>query len=211
MTTPAADSRASDRSTPERTHDVYLTTSTGRFYISNPNRGVTLKDDQIVWTFDGKVDGAPFKNIVEVHLQSGGSWQKPINLCQIAFADRYKLIVTNGNELGIPNDEQRARYRDFVHDLHARLAAHAAARSGLPITFSAGYPSGRYLFLLVLTVIMALIFIGVPLVVLLFTGEIRPLMLLIVGAVFIWPLKQMMQENVPRSYDPARLPNDLMD
>lgn len=206
MDTPVADTAADIR-----THDVYLTTSAGRFYISNPNRGVTLYPDQIVWTFDGKIDGAPFKNIVEVHLQSGGNWQAPLNLCQIAFADRYKLIVTNGNELGIPNDEQRARYRDFVRDLHTRLAAHAAARSGPPIAFSAGYPSGRYLFLLVLTVIMALMFIGLPLVLLLLTGEIRPLMLLIVGAGFIWPLKQMMRENIPRSYDPARLPDDLMD
>src|SRR5262245_28419172 len=165
MDTPAADAvprNAATEHTNERRHRVYFTTSARRFYIKHPNHGVTLRTDEIVWTFAGKPDGAPFTNITEVHLQSGGAWQTPINLCQITFADRYKLIVTNGNEYGIPNDEQRAHYRDFVHDLLARLAARAPSRSGAP-AFNAGYPASRYLFLLVLAAILGLIFIGVPL------------------------------------------------
>ena len=198
------------RASVERTHDVHFTTSAGRFYIRNPNRGVTLADDHLAWTFAGKGDGAPFKNIARVNLHSGGSWQTPINLCEVTFADRYKLIVINGDALGFQSAEQNARYRDFVHDLHARLAAHAATRAGPPIAFTAGYPEGRYLFLLVLAVLMGLIFIGVPLVALLLTGEVRPFMLLIVGAFFIWPLARMMQNNAPRRYDPTRLPLELV-
>lgn len=155
MDTPAAEQNhppATDAN--ERTHDVYFTTSAGRFYLRNPNRGVTLRADSLAWTFDGKADGAPFKNIAQVNLHSGGSWQTPINLCEVTFADRYKLIVINGDGLGLKSAEQGARYRDFVYDLHARLAAHAATRTGPPIVFSAGYPVRRYLFLLVLTVLM---------------------------------------------------------
>jgi hypothetical protein len=36
-------------------------------------------------------------------------------------------------------------------------------------------------------------------------------MLLIVGGFFIWPLKRMMENNTPRTYDPAKLPRDLVD
>jgi hypothetical protein len=171
---------------------------------------VTLTAEQIGWTFGGKADGAPFKNIIGMQLQSGGSWQAPINLCHIVFADRYKLVVTNGNEFGLVNDIQRTRYRDFVHDLHARLVAHAPTRTGAPIAFTAGYPAGRYSVLVLLAVLMGLITIGVPLVGLLITGEVRPFMLLIVGVFFIWPLKTMMENNAPRSYDPAKLPNELV-
>ena len=194
----------------ERTHDVFFTTSAGRLYLRNPNHGVTLGTDHIAWTFADKADGAPFKNIVQVNLHSGGSWQTPISLCEIMFADRYKLIVIDGDGLGLKSAEQSARYRDFVYDLHARLTARAAMRAGPPIAFTAGYPAGRYLFLLVLTVILGLICVGAPLVMLLITGEVRPLMLLIVGALFIWPLKRMMANNVPRSYDPAQLPKEIM-
>lgn len=194
----------------ERTHDVFFTTSAGRFYIRNPNHGVTLTADGLAWTFSGKADGAPFKNIAKVNLQSGGSWHAPLNLCEITFADRYKLIVTNGDVHGVKNAEQNARYCDFVHDLHARLAAHATARTGPPISFTAGYPAGRYPLLMVLAAVMGLITIGVPLVALLITGEVRPFMLLIAGAFFIWPLMRMMQENAPRAYDPAKLPREIV-
>jgi hypothetical protein len=194
----------------ERTHDVFFTTSAGRLYLRNPNRGVTLGADHIAWTFADKADGAPFKNVVQVNLHSGGSWQAPINLCEVTFADRYKLIVVNGDGLGFKSAEQSARYRDFVHDLHARLAAHAATRAGTPIAFTGGYPAGRYLFLLVPVVILGLICVGLPLVILLLTGEVRPLMLLIVGALFIWPLKRMMANNTPRTYDPMKLPKELV-
>jgi hypothetical protein len=205
----AADERTTT-GTHERTYDVFFTTSAGRFYLRNPNRGVTLTADGLAWTFAGKADGAPFKNIATVNLQSGGSWHAPLNLCEVIFADRYKLIVTNGDALGFKSAEQSARYRDFVHDLHARLAAHAATRTGPPIAFTAGYPAGRYALLMVLAVAMGLITIGVPLVALLFTGEVRPFMLLIVGAFFIWPLKRMMANNAPRAYDPAKLPKELV-
>lgn len=196
--------------TNERTHDVYFTTSERRFYFRNDNRGVTLGPDHIAWTFDGKPDGAPFKNLVEVHLQSGGSWQSPVHLCEIVFADRFKLMVLNGNDHGLPDERQRTRYRDFVHDLHTRLAAHACACESSPITFTAGFSPGRYHLLMVFAVLLGLITIGVPLVALLITGEVRPLMVLVIGAVFIWPLKSMMEANAPRDYDPSQPPRDLV-
>ena len=60
------------------------------------NRGVTLRPDHIAWTFDGKADSAPFKNIVEVCLQTAPGGHRFVRICQITFADRYKLLVTNG-------------------------------------------------------------------------------------------------------------------
>ena len=51
-------------------------------------------------------------------------------------------------------------------------------------------------------VLMAFMSVGIPLGLLFYTGEIKALMLLIVGVVFIRPLKTMMANNRPRHYDP---------
>ena len=80
---------------PESHYDLYL--RAGRsigLYFRNTNHGVTLTPGRINWTFDGKADGAPFQNIRSVHLQTGGDWRDPTNICTITFADGYKLVAT---------------------------------------------------------------------------------------------------------------------
>src|SRR5215218_3013432 len=102
-------------------HDVYIRTGDAGFYFRNENHGVTLTAQRINWTFDGQEDGAPYINIRSVHLQTGGNWRNPIGICRVTFADGHVLIVTNADDRGLPGDERRPLYRDFVHDLHARL------------------------------------------------------------------------------------------
>lgn len=204
---PATDEPAADK----RTHDVRFTTSARPSFMHTANRGVTLADDGITWTFDGKRDGAPFKNIVEVCLQTAPGGHRLVRICQITFADGFKLMVTNGNAFALPTEAQRAAYRGFMHDLHTRLAAHAAVRDRPPIVFKAGFAARLYRWLMVRVVLWALVFVGAPLTLFLMTGETRPFLVL-VGALVVGALLwRMVHSNAPRTYDPARLPKDLVE
>jgi hypothetical protein len=193
-----------------RTHDVFFTTSKRNRFFYNAYRGVTLASDHVAWTFNNKDDSAWYKSIVEVRLQTGGSWVKPISICEITFADGYRLLVNNGNALGTPTDVQRTAYRDFVYDLHARLRAHAATRERQPIAFKSGFTPARYRSVLTGAGALGLMLVGIPLAALLFTGEVKPFFLLCAGLFFVWPLAITVQRNAPLTYDPSKPPNALI-
>jgi hypothetical protein len=210
MDTPDPERATEAHATDTRNHDVHFTTTRPSF-IYAANRGVTITSDGLAWTFDGKPDGAPFKNIVEVCLQTAPGGSRLVRICQITFADGYTLLVSNGNAFAVPTKTQRAAYRGFIHDLHARLAAHAAVRDGPPIAFKAGFAARVYLWLMIRVALWVLVFVGAPLILFLMTGETKPFLLLIgalVVGVLLW---RMVHSNAPRTYDPGKLPKDLVD
>ena len=84
---------AGEHATGERTYDLSFTAGRRGVLFRNASRGVTLTQDCITWTYDGRPDSGPFGNIVEIRLQSGGDWRNITHLCEIVFADRYRLIV----------------------------------------------------------------------------------------------------------------------
>jgi hypothetical protein len=61
---------ANNHNTHRRTHDVGFTTSAWTWFVRNANRGVTLADDHIAWTFDNREDSAWLSSIDEVRLQT---------------------------------------------------------------------------------------------------------------------------------------------
>jgi hypothetical protein len=206
LATPSTPS-ASER----RKHDVCFTTSAQMSFMHTGHRGVTVGPDSIAWTFKGKADGVPFKNIVEVCLQTAPGAHRLLRICQITLADGYKLLVTNGNAFGVPTEAQRAAYRGFMHDLHARLAAHAAVREGPPIEFKAGFTARLHFWLMLRVALWALVFVGAPLAGFLMTGDTKPILLFVAAAFVGALLWRMVHSNAPRSYDPAKLPKDLVE
>jgi hypothetical protein len=190
----------------KRRYDVYLTAGGRRFYFRNDNHGVTLDDARIAWTYDGRTEKAPLSDIVAVHLQSGGSWQNVIDQCEIAFATGDTVTVSNAGASGVPDDGQTPIYRDFVRDLHRRLAARGAGA----IRFTAGYRPLNYRVVLVGAVLLGMICVALPLVLLAITGEFKVLGLLVGGVVLCWPLARMVQNNAPREYQPQKLPDELL-
>jgi hypothetical protein len=197
--------------TGQRKHDVCFTTSARPSFMGNAHRGVTIASDHIAWTLDGKGDAAPFKNVVAVCLQTAPGAHRFLRICEITFADRYKLLATNGNEFGVPTEPQRAAYRDFMHDLHARLIAHAATRDRPPIAFTVGLAAKLHRWVKVRVVLWALVFVGAPLAAFLMTGETKPFLLLIGALVVGTLLWRLTQANAPRTYDPAKLPKDMIE
>ena len=186
---------------PEAHYDLDL--RAGRsigFYFGNSNHGVTLTAERINWTFEGIADGAPFHNIRTVHLQTGGDWREPTNLCTITFADGYKLVVVNSD------DARRPVYRNFVRDLHSRLAAVQTST-----VFTSGYQGFRYPLIIACAVLLGVMSIGMPVVAMILQRGIGPITAMLAGVVLYWPLIKMIDKNAPRNHDPRNLPAELLE
>jgi hypothetical protein len=193
--------------TAETHHDLSIRTGNAGFYFRNTNRGVTLTADRINWTFEGQEDGAPYKNIRNVHLQTGGDWRNPIGICRITFADGHVLIVSNADSLGYPDEERRSVYRDFVHTLHTHLAELPDAA----ISFTTGWEGFRYPLIIACAIGLGIICLVVPIIVMIKSGNIfEPIGILLGGVALCWPLMTAAEKNSPRSYDPRYPPEELL-
>jgi hypothetical protein len=196
------------RDTPRRYYDLVLMIGQPRFVFRNPNRGVTLQPDAILWTQDGREMRAPLNTIREIRMQSGGDWRNALNQCVITFAGGRMLTMTDGTAYGATDDAQTPIYRGFVRDLH-RCLEKAKLTSG--IAFIAGYTQGRYMVVLVAAIVLGVMCIATPLVLLVILREIKVLGVLIAGGFMCWPLAKMVMANAPRSYNPAYPPGELME
>ncbi len=107
---------------------------------------------------------------------------------------------------GLSDKEQTQIYRDFVCDLHGRLAGAGQSR----ISFTAGMSDLRYKGLFVTLMIAGLFFVATPLVLAILTGDMKALMLVGAGALFVWPFMRVLSNNTPRNYTPDVLPDELI-
>jgi hypothetical protein len=150
----------------------------------------------------------PFQNIATIHLQTAqiGNMSRVLDQCIVEFSDGVRLIVTNGAPSGLPDDAKTAIYRDFVCDLHRRLAA---GRYGA-IRFSAGMAPWRYTGLKITLVIAGLFFVAAPAVLGLAFGDLKGLGLAVGGAFLCAPFVRMLMNNAPRNYTPDDLPEQLL-
>ena len=188
-----------------RSYDVYFRADGRIFGLRLANHGITISDARIDWVSDGRPDAARLDSIVAVHLQTGGAWQNPLATCRITFRGGRTLLVIGGNSLGTSDAGQASLYRAFAYDLHRRLAAMNSIAS-----FTAGYTEARYRVAFFCGLLLAAMFLGIPLVVLFIKPEAQLILLFMTGAAFLWPLWLMLQKNAPRSYLPSHLPNDLL-
>jgi hypothetical protein len=171
------------------------------FRLHDP--GITLRESRIAWHEDGARHQAKLADIASVHLQTGGDWQNPIARCDIGFTDGRVLHVSDATAGGVPNEASRAIYRDFLRNLHDRLA-------GARVSFTAGYSQARCRVVLVAAILLGLILVATPLVLLLITDETSMLYPLFVGAMLALPLARMVKANAPRPYAPDAVPDELM-
>jgi hypothetical protein len=185
-------------------YDLVFRAGTNPRFSLGSHQGVTLTAERIAWSCDGKDDGAAFANIRKVNLESSGDPAHP-NACTITFADGYRLIVTSGDANGFADPERTPIYRDFVRDLHARLAlAKTATR------FDAGYQGHRYPLAIAGMVLIGSVSIVVPLFAIIWTGSIGAIGLLFAGALLYLPMMQAIEKNTPRTYTADKVPEEML-
>jgi hypothetical protein len=188
-----------------RFYDLCINVAGRRLYWRNPNHGVTLGNDTIAWTMDGGAVETAYGNIAAVHLNSTGQ-KITTDQCTITFADGSGLLIVNTDPGGYRDAECAARYRDFVRDLHARLASERYAQ----IRFTAGVPRWRYLVMLASAIAAAPVFALAGLTGYLFDDLWHGLVLFVIGEYFCWTLGRRALANAPRDYTPERLPEELL-
>jgi hypothetical protein len=188
-----------------RRYELCICPAGRRLYWRNPNHGVTLGNDSMTWTMDGTAVEMAYGNIVAVHLNSQGQ-KITADRCTITFSDNSGLLIVNTDPGGFADAARAQAYRDFVRDLHARLAAGAYTQ----IRFTAGVPRWRYRTMLAGAVAAALFF-GI-------TGPIgyfvfhlwNGLALFLLGFYFCWTIGRRALANAPRDYTPDKLPEALL-
>jgi hypothetical protein len=190
-------------------YDVYFYVAGGaRLVLRNPNHGIAVDDDGISWTAIGITRRQAYATVAAVHLQTAalGNAANVIDQCKIEFSDGPAITVSNASSSGLPDETQTPLYRDFVRDLHTRLAAHGSGAT----RFTAGMAQWRYRVLLGALVAAGLLFIVTPLGLLVVTGDWHVLIPMAMGASLCWPFTRLMMNNVLRGYTPDRLPEELL-
>jgi hypothetical protein len=188
-----------------RTYDLCINVAGRRLLWRNSNHGVTLGNDSIAWTMDGGAMEMAYGNIVAVHLNSSGQ-KITADRCTITFADGSGLLIVNTDPGGYRDAERATRYRDFVRDLHTRLASERYPG----IRFTAGVPRWRYLVMLGSAIAAAPVFALAGVGGYLFYHLSNGLFLFAVGEYFCWKLGRRALANAPHDYAPDRLPEKLL-
>jgi hypothetical protein len=189
-----------------RTYDLAVQTSRQRLAFGLRTRRIMLADDRFDWEIDGEPDAALLTSVVEVNLRSGGSWLHPVAQCRIRFKDGFILTVSDAPASGHPDKAKRPVYREFVLDLHRRLAA----RPDLATRFVSGYTETQFRVLALCALLFVAMCIGIPIAVFFLAPNREIVLTLIVGAAFVWPLLRMLHHNSPGTYEPRELPPALL-
>ena len=188
-----------------RTYDLCINIAGRRLFWRNPNHGVTLGNNTIAWTMDDGAVEKEYSDIVAVHLNSVGQ-KTTTDRCTISFVDGSGLLIVNTDPGGYRDAERATRYRDFVRDLHARLAFGRYPQ----IRFIAGVPRWRYLVMLGSAIVAAPVFAVAGLGGYLFYHLGNGPLLFVLGEYFCWRLGRLALVNAPRDYTPDRLPEELL-
>jgi hypothetical protein len=194
--------------TDARTYDVFFVTPTSRrFVLTNPNHGITVTSEGLAWAVGGMAQASALRDITAIHLSTASIGNAgEIDQCKIEFGSGGTITVTNSKANGLPDTAQTPFYRDFVRDLHKRLAVepHAAVR------YSAGVSPLRYKFMVATLIVAALFFIVTPIGLMFFTGDPTALWYAGGGVALCFPLLRLLRTNTPRSYTPDRPPPELL-
>jgi hypothetical protein len=192
-------------------YDVYFTVSGGpRFVMWNTNHGITVGDNGMSFAVDGQMRSITFADIAAIHLSSGTVGEDVIDQCKIEFTAGNTITVFNTASSGLSNKEQTQIYRDFVYDLHGRLAGAGAGQSIGKISFTAGMSGTRYNVALIALIVAGLFFVLTPLVLAVITGDAHALILMGTGAFLVWPFMRVVGNNTPRNYTPDAPPDELL-
>jgi len=202
MLAPAADAR---------THEVYFYAGKRRFsYLRMPNRGVTLDDDGVSWPADKQAVQKPYSDIVAVHLDTASAAGKVSRRCIVEFNDATVLCAANGPAIGRPEQMAAQPYRDFVRDLHRRLAA----RSHQAVRFTTGMGRtgmGRVgLAVLLVFLIVGFLFDGAILVMAAVNRDLNSLYVALFCLLVFVAVAAFLRRIRPRRYPPDKVPEDQL-
>lgn len=190
-----------------RYYDLYFREGpAGGFVFRYRDCGMRLSLAGMDWESAGERRFTDYSTIDEVRLQTGHLPKSGyFGTCQITFRNGRSVTVTSLDSWGSPDGERLDDYAEFVQDLHGHLSDEDRRR----IRFHAGSTPGRQMAGTISIGLGAVMFVVLPLVLAVITGEAKALFLMLGGIAFIFPAFRTLKKNEPREYDPRHLDEDL--
>lgn len=192
-----------------RDYGLFVRPGTGGLALKLSDEGVGLTDERLFWANGGGEETRPLSDISGVHLTVAHITRHgDFGSCEIRFGEAVPLQVVASSAFGFPDEQRSPVYAAFIRDLHASLAQRPAGT----VRFSAGVSEGRLRVMQVMLIIAGLLFVALPLVLLLLllSGELGMLAAALAGGILVAGLYGWTEKNRPRSYDPRRVPPELL-
>ena len=178
----------------------------GGFIWRYRDSGLALTPLGMEWRAAGQQRFTDWSTIDTIRVQTGHIPKSGyFGSCQITFRNGRALSVTSLDSWGSADASRLDDYSEFLQDLHTYLSEADKKR----IHFVAGVTEGRQIFGKVAVVLGGAMFVLLPLVLLLLTGEIKALFITVGGLAFIIPAFRTLKKNEPRTYNPDSLDDDL--
>lgn len=192
---------------PRRDYGLFVRRNPGSIALKLSDEGVAIAGERLVWTIGTGEDSRPLSDVSAVHLSVAHTARHgDFGSCIIHFSGAAPLQVVGSSAFGFPDEERAPVYASFVRDLHKTLATKPTGA----VRFSAGMSEGRLRVMQVMLVIAVLLFVALPIVVLLLTGDLGMLAATALGGIFVAGFYGWAQTNRPRGYDPHRVPPELL-
>ncbi|GAB1717064.1 MAG: hypothetical protein NTAFB05_21060 [Nitrobacter sp.] len=192
-------------------YDLYYLVNGERYFWRSASHGVSLIDDgrdsAIAWRAGaGEAGRQLWTDIVSVNMPDAQG-KDAVNKCRIDFRGGRFLMVTDAGINGKVDPVRAPVYRDFIHDLHLRLADAPEGR----IRFTTGVSQTYRKAMVALGLITAVLFVATPAVLVVDLHEWRAIGPLTAGATFIWPFWKKIGSNRPHVYDPRHPPGEATE
>lgn len=192
---------------PPRSYDLHFREGPGGGIVWRyRDAGIVLTPTAMEWRTGGEPRTTDYSTIESIRLQTGYLPKSgAFGTCLVTFRNGRTLGINSMSSWGAPDPERFDDYAEFLQDFHARLSDEDCRR----IRFLAGATEGRQMLARISVWIGVAFFLVLPVVLLLITGEIKALFLCFAGLALVAPGIKTMKKNVPRSYDPRHLDDDL--
>ncbi|PZN99779.1 MAG: hypothetical protein DCF30_11060 [Hyphomicrobiales bacterium] len=189
-----------------------LAISDGGLRLKLAEARLTLSDEGISYTLDGRSGLRTFSNLRSVRMQAvhGGKRSPWEALIELSFGAGMPLLVHSSSPWGGNDPARDPVFIAFVEELHRRIPAVDAAR----IRFLRGIPEGRHMVMKFAFVVFLIVFGGAGALILFKTADGTIPVLAMLGpmaglvAFGAW-MYHSIEKSRPGVYTPDALPRDL--
>jgi len=177
------------------------------FFLSIATHGLTLDDGGVTFTSERETRTIRFSEIHAIRLHTGfANNETALGICQIKFGRWRKLTVYSGDSYLRADENRRDAYLRFVRDLHHRIPPADRAR----IAFNGGLSDTRHMIVSAASIVGALIFGVLPLVLIVLVPSWETLSVAAGSFGLAYVGWKNWAKNRPQRYAPDRVPAELL-